>query len=121
MTKGPHRFYWFGTAPITGMESDRQGQWPIHVIGACCTRPRASKKPHVPTPPQLQIYLLNKVRVLAATTEIMGDSKRAGFLVHSEPLRAFGYKTVDSWIQEGRTDDVDAYLESFAGGAAGGF
>jgi hypothetical protein len=34
-------------------------------------------------------------------------------------LRAFGYKTADTLVQEGRADAVVAYLESLAGGAAG--
>jgi uncharacterized protein (DUF2384 family) len=59
------------------------------------------------------------VRVLTAATEITGDDKRAAFLLRNEPLRAFGYKTADALIQEGRADDVIAYLESLAGGAAG--
>ncbi len=73
-------------------------------------------RPHAP---QLQSYLLDMVRVLAASTELTGDSKRAAFLMRNEPLRAFGYKTADSLIQHGRVDDVIAYIESFAGGAAG--
>ncbi len=68
---------------------------------------------------QLQTYLQEVVRVLTVATELTGDPKRAAFLVRNEPLRAFGYKTADSLIQEGRVDDVIAYLESFAGGAAG--
>jgi hypothetical protein len=57
--------------------------------------------------------------VLAVTTEMTGDLERAAFLLRNEPLRAFGYKTADGLIQEGRTDAVIAYLESLAGGAAG--
>lgn len=72
-----------------------------------------------PQAPQLQKYLQDMVRVLAAATELTGDKKRAAFLVRNEPLRAFGYKTADVLIQAGRADDVIAYLESLAGGAAG--
>lgn len=68
---------------------------------------------------QLQHYLREMVRVLAAASELTGDASRAAFLVRNEPLRAFGYKTADALVQEGRTDDVIAYLESLAGGAAG--
>ena len=68
---------------------------------------------------QLQKYLQDMLRVLAMATEMSGDEKRAAFLLRNEPLRAFGYKTADTLIQEGRTDDVIAYLESLAGGAAG--
>lgn len=72
-----------------------------------------------PHSPQLQSYLQEMVRVLAAATELTGDPQRAAFLVRNEPLRAFGYKTADTLVQEGRTDAVIAYLESLAGGAAG--
>jgi hypothetical protein len=72
-----------------------------------------------PQAPQLQKYLQDMVRVLTAATEMTGDEKRAAFLLRNEPLRAFSYKTADALIQEGRADDVIAYLESLAGGAAG--
>ena len=72
-----------------------------------------------PQAPQLQKYLQDMVRVLAAATEMTGDEKRAAFLLRNEPLRAFGYKTADALIQDGRADMLIAYLESLAGGAAG--
>ncbi len=72
-----------------------------------------------PQAPQLQKYLQDMVRVLAVATVMTGDEKRAVFLLRNEPLRAFGFKTADALIQEGQADAVIAYLESFAGGAAG--
>lgn len=72
-----------------------------------------------PQAPQLQKYLRDMVRVLAAATELTGDEERAAFLLRNEPLRAFGYKTADSLVREGRADALVAYLESLAGGAAG--
>lgn len=72
-----------------------------------------------PQAPQLQQYLQDMVRVLAVATEMTGDAERAAFLLRNEPLRAFGYKTADTLVQEGRTDALVAYLESLAGGAAG--
>ena len=72
-----------------------------------------------PQAPQLQRYLQDMVRVLAVATVMTGDEKRAVFLLRNEPLRAFGFKTADALIQEGQADAVIAYLESFAGGAAG--
>lgn len=72
-----------------------------------------------PQAPQLQKYLLDMVRALAVSTEMTGDAEKAAFLLRNEPLRAFGYKTADALIQEGRTEAVIAYLESLAGGAAG--
>lgn len=73
-------------------------------------------RPHAP---QLQKSLQDMVRVLAVAVAMTGDEKRAVFLLRNEPLRAFGYKTADALIKEGRTDDVVAYLQSLAGGAAG--
>lgn len=73
-------------------------------------------RPHAP---QLQKYLQDMVRALAVATEMTGDENRAAFLLRNEPLRAFGYKTADALIQDGRADAVIAYLESLAGGAAG--
>ena len=72
-----------------------------------------------PQSPQLQKYLQDMLRVLAAATELTGDVERAAFLLRNEPLRVFGYKTADILVQEGRADAIIAYLESLAGGAAG--
>ena len=72
-----------------------------------------------PQAPQLQKYLQDLVRVLAVSTEMTGDVERAAFLLRNEPLRAFGYKTADALVHEGRAEAVIAYLESLAGGAAG--
>lgn len=72
-----------------------------------------------PQAPQLQKYLQDLVRVLAVSTEMTGDVEKAAFLLRNEPLRAFGYKTADALVHEGRAEAVIAYLESLAGGAAG--
>lgn len=72
-----------------------------------------------PQAPQLQRYMQDMLRALAVATEMTGDKARAAFLLRNEPLRAFDYKTADVLIQEGRTDEVVAYLQSLAGGAAG--
>ncbi len=73
-------------------------------------------RPHTP---QLQKYLQEMLRVLAVATEITDDPERAAFLLRNEPLQAFGYKTADTLVQEGRADAVIAYLESLAGGSVG--
>ncbi|MCX5565670.1 DUF2384 domain-containing protein [Alcaligenes phenolicus] len=73
-------------------------------------------RPHAP---RLQKYLQDMVRVLTVAAEVTCDEKRAVFLLRNEPLRAFGYKTADTLVQEGRADAIIAYLESLAGGAAG--
>lgn len=72
-----------------------------------------------PQAPQLQKYLQEMLRALAVATEMTGDPARAAFLLRNEPLRAFGYKTADALIQEGRSDAVIAYLESLTSGTAG--
>jgi hypothetical protein len=73
-------------------------------------------RPHTP---QLQKYLQEMLRVLAVATELTGDAGRAAFLLRNEPLRAFGYKTADALVQEGRADAVIDYLESLASGSVG--
>lgn len=84
--------------------------------GAHVHRNTPTARPHAQ---QLQTYLQDLLRVLAAAIELTGDSKRAVFLIRKEPLRPFGYRTADSLIQEGRVSEVVAYLESLGGGAAG--
>jgi len=53
----------------------------------------------------------------------IGDSypndRHADFLLRTEPLKAFDGKTAEILLREERIEDVIAYLESFAGGAAG--
>jgi hypothetical protein len=73
-------------------------------------------RPHTP---QLQKYLQEMLRVLAVATELTDEAERAAFLLRNEPLRAFGYKTADTLVQEGRADAVIAYLESLASGSVG--
>jgi hypothetical protein len=72
-----------------------------------------------PQAPQLQKYLQDLVRVLAVATSMTKDEKRAAFLLCNEPLRSFDHKTANVLIREGRTENVIAYLKSFASGSAG--
>ncbi|TWT21100.1 DUF2384 domain-containing protein [Luteimonas marina] len=72
-----------------------------------------------PQAAQLQKYLQEMIRLLAAATAMTGDEGRAVFLLRNQPLKAFEYKTAEALVQEGRTDAVVAYLESLAGGAGG--
>lgn len=62
------------------------------------------------------------MRVLPTTYEVCKAAlaSRAWKCIMSAygPLRAFGYRAADSLIQERHADDVVAYLESFASGAA---
>ena len=84
--------------------------------GAHVHRNTPTSRPHAA---RLQEYLQDMVRVLAVASDMTGDMERAVFLLRNEPLRAFDYKTADKLVQEGRADDVVAYLRSLAGGAAG--
>lgn len=72
-----------------------------------------------PQAPRLQKYMQDMLRVLAIAEAMTGDESRAIFLLRNEPLSAFGYKTADTLIEEGRADTVIAYLESLAAGAGG--
>ena len=72
-----------------------------------------------PYAPQLQRYLKDMVRVLAVASDMTGDVERAVFLLRNEPLRVFDYRTAEQLVQDGRADDVVAYLRSLAAGAAG--
>jgi hypothetical protein len=58
-------------------------------------------------------------RAIAAATAMTGDRDRAAALLRDQPLQAFGFKTGEALVREGRVLDLIAYLESFAGGAAG--
>ena len=84
--------------------------------GAHVHRNTPTARPHAA---QLQGYLQDIVRVLAVASDMTGDVERAVFLFRNEPLRAFDYKTAEKLVQDGRADDVVAYLRSLAGGAAG--
>lgn len=84
--------------------------------GAHVHRNTPNARPHAA---QLQRYLKDMVRVLAVASDMTGDIERAVFLLRNEPLRAFDYKTAEQLVQDGRADDVVAYLRSLAGGAAG--
>ena len=84
--------------------------------GAHVHRNTPTARPHAA---QLQGYLQDIVRVLAVASDMTGDVERAVFLFRNEPLRAFDYKTAEKLVQDGRADDLVAYLRSLAGGAAG--
>lgn len=79
-------------------------------------RDTPTARPHDPV---LQSYMRQLLRVFTVAAQLSGDANRAATLIRNEPLRAFASKTADELVQEGRADDVIAYLESWAGGAAG--
>ena len=72
-----------------------------------------------PTSQGVQRFLRDALKVIKAGTDISGDVSRALFWYRNEPLSAFGYKTAEQLVSEGRTDDVLRYVASLEAGAAG--
>jgi hypothetical protein len=67
----------------------------------------------------IQDFLQQAMRVIKAATELQGDLRDALFWYRIEPLSAFGYRTAERLVAEGRTDDLLSYIASLQGGAAG--
>ena len=67
----------------------------------------------------VQDFLREALRVIKAATDLGGDLDRALFWYRNEPLSAFGYRSAERLVSEGRSDDVLRYLASLAAGAAG--
>ena len=72
-----------------------------------------------PASESVQRFLREALRVIRAATDLTGDVDRAIFWYRNEPLPAFGYKTAESLVIEGRTEDLLRYVESLEAGAAG--
>ncbi len=67
----------------------------------------------------VQHHIRLNVRVLAAALAVSGDIKAAIYWYQNEPLAPFEYKTAESLVAEGRSDDVVGLLESYQAGFAG--
>ena len=67
----------------------------------------------------VQDFLREALRVIKAATDLSGDLNKALFWYRNEPLSAFGYKTAERLVSEGRTDDLLGYLMSLEAGATG--
>jgi len=72
-----------------------------------------------PESPKLQTALRDLMRVISAATVIQPDPQRAVFLVKNEPIAAFRHRTLLQLVQDGRTEDAIAYLESVSAGFVG--
>ncbi len=72
-----------------------------------------------PASQSVQRFLREALRVIKAGTDLSGDVNKALFWYRNEPLSAFGYKTAEQLVSEGRTDDVLHYICSLDAGAAG--
>ena len=67
----------------------------------------------------VQDFLREALRVIKAATDLGGDLDRALFWYRNEPLSAFGYRSAERLVSDGRSDDVLRYLASLEAGAAG--
>lgn len=67
----------------------------------------------------VQRFLREALKVIKAGTDLSGDVNKALFWYRNEPLSAFGYKTAEQLVSDGRTDDVLRYVGSLEAGAAG--
>lgn len=72
-----------------------------------------------PASESVQRFLREALRVIRAAADLNGDVNRAIFWYRVEPLSAFGYKTAEQLVTEGRTEDLLRYIESLEAGAAG--
>jgi uncharacterized protein (DUF2384 family) len=72
-----------------------------------------------PRSPQLQKFLRDSIRVLAAATDLNGSSKKAAFWFRNQPISEFGYKTPEALVSEGRAEDVLKYIDILDAGPAG--
>ena len=73
----------------------------------------------LPTSAALQDYLRQSVRVIAAATDVKGDTEAATYWYRNQPLAPFGYKTAVQVVSEGKADEVIRYIESIEAGAGG--
>ncbi|MGH8159266.1 MAG: DNA-binding protein [Rhodanobacter sp.] len=84
--------------------------------GARVHRNTVTSYPHSP---KVQALLRNLLAVRAAASEAFGDEGTAITWMINEPLAAFRFKTAFALVEDGRTDDVIAYLDTIASGFVG--
>ena len=66
-----------------------------------------------------QEFARDIVRVLQAAVDLGSDPTTALRNIKNYPIRSFGSKTALDMVEEGRTDDVVAYLRSLSAGYVG--
>jgi hypothetical protein len=66
----------------------------------------------------VQQFLRDALKVIKAGIDISGDVSRALFWYRNDPLPAFGYKTAEELVAQGRTEDVLRYTALLKSGAA---
>jgi len=65
-----------------------------------------------------QEFARNIVRVLQAAIDLGNDPTTALRNIKNSPIRSFESKTALEMVEEGRTDDVVAYLQSLSAGTS---
>ena len=73
----------------------------------------------MPSSANLQKYLKDAIRVLAAAADQSGDTQHALFWFQNHPLADFDYQTPDVLVSQGRANDVIDYIESLQAGSSG--
>lgn len=73
----------------------------------------------MPSSPALQKFLREALRVIAAAADLNGDSQRALYWFRNQPIADFGYKTPETIVSEGKTDELVRYIEAIGAGSAG--
>lgn len=72
---------------------------------------------HFPHSAQLQKYLRDAVQVLAAASELAGDDRlRAIYWFRNDPIGPLGYKTAETLVSEGHTEQVLRYVDTLYAG-----
>ena len=66
-----------------------------------------------------QEFARNVVRVIQAAVDLGNDPTTALRNIKDSPIRSFENKTALDMVEEGRTDDVVAYLRSLSAGYVG--
>ena len=74
---------------------------------------------NAPTAPSVQRYLRDSLRVIKAAYHLSGDLNRALTWYRNDGLDAFGYKTAEQLVSDGRCEDVLRYTASLQAGFAG--
>lgn len=73
----------------------------------------------MPKSPQLQKYLRESIRILAAATDLVGSAPKAAFWFRNQPISDFEYKTAEVLVSERRAEDVLRYIDMLSAGSAG--
>ncbi len=73
----------------------------------------------LPGSESVQRFLREALRVIRAASDVSGHVGQALFWYRNHPLPSFDYKTAETLVAEGRTEDVLRYVMSLEAGVAG--